>query len=858
MRYVTIACLCAVLCFLMVPFSVYAAEASAVQIWYEDNNLNSATNYPPDLFERYDEENLDQWTVSRSIMDKFYLRQSTFKWHIKGKHSLQQRMAAAHNAAGTTLAYDCTAATWAHYLNNYNTPDFTSTISELRELIANGFVLTHIGLQSVLSKPAPDGGVYGQEWRVKDVVEFMKQVKPAFPEVKIGIICAAPAHGSPYETWYVDLRDAVESAGYQLGFIHVDIPMSYPRTGINGLSWAKLVDIEHFIRNTVGIEIGLVCTDNIGGMDSSNFWRTYVLDGVEKYINAGGRPDALLLFSWFLYPRETIPDNLSAIPPDTATQLRVLREVASIAPPSFLSDPVVWSDAPLHFAYRGALNQYADNPDCTSLIYEKRSGPEWLVINADGSAIGTPFQADLGLNEWRVRVTDENGRFDETALQIEVCAGKSIPYVQSFEGVAEGSAAADIGWQSSLGDYSSVILMNYSYDGEYPLKEPHTQVFHLRNGVDGTGVDVLHDPSSALHVYLDSMVYFVPLAEDDSYYLRDHSDTKMNLLMNPVGNIVAYHGGADGDTDTLTVLDGRFTPNTWRRVTIEVDTEAVSGSVTIPFFSIRIDGEIQSGVGAEGFGAPSSDPTAYTGGHWFRFANYSAQSAEGVERILRSLSFHGQGTMIDDVVVSDLEPSVPPRKTYQIHSLASAGGTANPAGVISVKSGDYRTLVYQADQFNQIKTLVSEGVPVAEATGQIHYELNLFNISRNITNEAAFTFQIWEGDGKTPLWWADKLGYVSEGTSLTLYEGWLLNQQNLDLPFELLDMGVNEAERIYIKWRSNGPAHGIPKVLISVDLSAKIWDEVAGQTGYEDGFSIWIADEPAATTAFYRVVVNTP
>jgi len=311
--------------------TISRGHAGRIELWYQDTNLRIAGGIPGDLVERYEPGNLNQWASSRALMDTYYLRQSTFGQHLKGNAPLQRRMADAHNAHGTTLAFDCTEATWAHDRTGGATPNFSRTINELRELVQNGFVLSHIGLQSVLSKPLEDGRAYGLEPRILDVVEFMKQVRPHFPGVKIGIIDAMAAQGKPWESWFTQLRDAVEAAGQTLDFVHIDMPFSYPRNGTNGNSWASLVAHERFIRDTLSAEVGVIATDNVGGMDSSNQWREFVLDGVNKYLAAGGRPDALMLFSWYTYPTETYPDTLTPIPSVTATQLRVLRDVASLS-----------------------------------------------------------------------------------------------------------------------------------------------------------------------------------------------------------------------------------------------------------------------------------------------------------------------------------------------------------------------------------------------------------------------------------------------------------------------------------------------------------------------------------------------
>lgn len=835
--------------------AIAATQPGAVEIWYEDNNMRVAGGLPDDFFERYEEGTLSQWAVSRSMMDTYYLRQNTFRNHFRGNSGFQQMMADAHNAEGTTLAYDCVTATWAHHRNDYETPDFTSTINDLNELIQNGFVLSHIGLQSVLSKPAPDGATYDLEWRIQDVVEFMNQVRPEFPAVKIGIICAAPAHGSPYESWYMQLRNAVVEAGHTLDFIHLDIPFSYPRNGINGLSWSKLVEIENFIRNTLSAEVGMVCTDNTGGMESSNLWRHYVLDGVENYIDAGGRPDALMLFSWYDYPTETIPDALTAIPPGTATQLRVLREVAHVGPPAFLTNPVSKPEAFVHFSYTDSLTGDADNPDHGPLIYEKRSGPSWLSFAPDGGIIGIPSVTDAGLNEWTVRVTDENGRYAESTLEIQVNAGKPIPYSQDFEGVPAGSVPSDFGWQAGAGDYSLVIREEYSYDGQFPLPGSlHENILYLDTGGTNVTVRFSMNESSFPDLYLDAMVRF-PAMKEAPVGLLQNPDQKYALYMNPEGYPVLFHGGADGDTGTFTVLDGRFTPETWRRVTIHMDLEGAGQELPVPFFRLWVDGDVQSGNN-EGFPDPSLHPEDYTGGSWFRFANYTKQVDEGSARVIREASLHGKGMAVDDFMLTGQKPSPPPRKTYLLVAETGAHGSVVPSGDIQVKSGDYVSVEYIAEEFYEIGSLTSNNEPVAQASGRTTYVWQAFNISAGMTNRVVYEPKIWDVDGKSPLWWADRVGYAN-GEALTVYEGYLLNQEDLDLPFKLIETGFTDEQKLYVRWHSSGPAQASVAAVLSSDLrDGNVWTEVAGQTIHQHGINIWTSADTAASHGFYRIRVR--
>jgi len=304
------------------------AAGNCAEFWYEDNNLGFGGGLPTDFFGRYDAP--ETWTQASQAMDVFCLRSNSFRFFIQGRSTFQQKMATVHNSNGTRFAIDSTEAGWAHYLSDFTTPTFGLTIGQIEDLQSNGVTVTDITLQSVLSKPTPDGEPYAMSWRIKDVVEFFKQVKPLFPAVRIGIIDALPTHNRNYKGPYSDLKTALAEEGYALDFIHLDMPFSYPRNRRNGNSWSKMVAVGEYIQNVIGAELGLICTDNVGGSASNNLYRQYVLDGVKKYIQAGGKADQYILMAWFPYPNETVPDDMTAIPPGDATQLRIFREMVSV------------------------------------------------------------------------------------------------------------------------------------------------------------------------------------------------------------------------------------------------------------------------------------------------------------------------------------------------------------------------------------------------------------------------------------------------------------------------------------------------------------------------------------------------
>ncbi|MEA3211405.1 MAG: rhamnogalacturonan endolyase [Chthoniobacter sp.] len=67
-----------------------------------------------------------------------------------------------------------------------------------------------------------------------------------------------------------------------------------------------------------------------------------------------------------------------------------------------------------------SLASAATDANGGSLTFTKLSGPAWLIVAANGTLSGTSANADVGLNQFSIRVTDSNGASDNTDLRITV------------------------------------------------------------------------------------------------------------------------------------------------------------------------------------------------------------------------------------------------------------------------------------------------------------------------------------------------------------------------------------------------------------------------------------------------------
>ena len=89
--------------------------------------------------------------------------------------------------------------------------------------------------------------------------------------------------------------------------------------------------------------------------------------------------------------------------------------------PHFSNNPLVLANAIKGSPYAASLaSSVTDTSANETLTFEKLSGPGWLGIAATGGLSGTPGAADLGPNQFGVRVTDATGFVSETGLRVLV------------------------------------------------------------------------------------------------------------------------------------------------------------------------------------------------------------------------------------------------------------------------------------------------------------------------------------------------------------------------------------------------------------------------------------------------------
>lgn len=492
----------------------------------------------------------------------------------------------------------------------------------------------------------------------------------------------------------------------------------------------------------------------------------------------------------------------------------------------------------------------------TGAFLQLVTGAEWSLQTETGGLDSGVMSDDLSVTihppldrPFTIRA-QKYGEVGETSVLTRF----SMPYQQDFEDPPVGAEPHSFQWRAAPGYDARVREYAYATDerdGGFPLPDSlRQQVLDLPSSGSAVSVDFFQEElNQGAEIYVDTLMYLTPMPQLPPSVWQAN-DLKAGLYLNPQGHPVLFHGDENGMDNRATTLIDRFTPNTWRRVTLDIHADAVG-----PRFRLRIDGQVQ---------------TSDEGHMWFRFANAESQFAEGTDRTVRQLTFAGKG-MVDDVVLSSGgAPAIPPRKLYTMHTQISDGGSLTLEGgtvyegpasrAFEVYSGDYVSITYTPGAFHEIETLLANGEAVGAATGTAAYTWIRNNVSAPQTNDVRFAAQIWDGDGKTPLWWVQEdVAGQTDGLTLSVYEGYLLNRTDLDTPFRLMGFRMDAAGKPMLKWAGDGPPHGVVEVLTKDDLLSTDlpWTLVPAEAlVFENGTMTWTGGDVQGDIRFYRVRVR--
>jgi len=272
--------------------SAPAGFAGEVAFWYEDNNVRKAGGYPEDFKEMF--ENPDSWAEMRRNLSVYCIRGNTLKNVLRdlGEEWVIEHFCGLLKKEKVPVAIDNPSR---------------DRIPAIKLLQRNGVTISHIALQSVLSKfqarpMTPEQRREEINKRIGTTVPKLVWLRKAFPESKIGIIDALPAKGVAYADPYKDLLDKSRTAGAPIQFIHVDAPYSAIEKTIG---WKNLSQLKKTINRDLKLEFGMIVTDNIGGMKSNKAFYDQVMGMGGKYPKES-YPDYFILMSWYPHPKHSV------------------------------------------------------------------------------------------------------------------------------------------------------------------------------------------------------------------------------------------------------------------------------------------------------------------------------------------------------------------------------------------------------------------------------------------------------------------------------------------------------------------------------------------------------------------------
>ena len=140
--------------------------------------------------------------------------------------------------------------------------------------------------------------------------------------------------------------------------------------------------------------------------------KKYFIEGLLK--EGSGGDHLTVVWSTEGIEEEVIPNNvLERLNPENAT----LPESTVYFKNDFLSNlgTTIYDDL-----FQGDIQGFAESDEKLDLVYTKIEGPEWLKVGKRGRLSGIPKRKDIGVNEFKIQVSDTYGAKDETVITIKV------------------------------------------------------------------------------------------------------------------------------------------------------------------------------------------------------------------------------------------------------------------------------------------------------------------------------------------------------------------------------------------------------------------------------------------------------
>jgi hypothetical protein len=225
--------------------------------------------------------------------------------------TLNQAHIAVAIESGGLRGGDCSGASVGHVDSDF-----------IQRLVHAGGAISFIALDepfanSLASGVEPNCG-YTVAQAAAELATEIHIMRSAFPGVEIGLIEPVPLYSvgsypSNSVTAFGDLLQLLDTflsvlaqAHERIDFFHADAPYDYDQALPNG--WQKVVALEHAVRDH-GIRFGLIYNSEAGGTAGDEPFHDQTLAALLAYQAAGGRPDDLLLQSWYPYPSAMVPED---------------------------------------------------------------------------------------------------------------------------------------------------------------------------------------------------------------------------------------------------------------------------------------------------------------------------------------------------------------------------------------------------------------------------------------------------------------------------------------------------------------------------------------------------------------------
>ncbi len=111
--------------------------------------------------------------------------------------------------------------------------------------------------------------------------------------------------------------------------------------------------------------------------------------------------------------------------------------------PIWLNEPITTLTAKTNEGMTHSISTLAKDLDGEKISFSKVEGQEWLTVSAEGIVTGTPKDADLGTQEFKLRVTNEDGLSSDGTLVVNVVPGTQLDL---FNIDTSGPAKTELLW----------------------------------------------------------------------------------------------------------------------------------------------------------------------------------------------------------------------------------------------------------------------------------------------------------------------------------------------------------------------------------------------------------------------------